>query len=173
MHYLCGITKQLLIHLSLPSREYIALGLLHNYLLLTKFVTFSLFGCPSSASDHIATAVLEDDQFTKSFIGMNKQRLSQNYELVTEYLRQHDIPYYAGGNAGIFVWADLKKAYRRKSSGDVPNSASSLNARLFSKKVYPAEGELFGGEPGWFRIVFSQPQEYLKGGLRRMSKVLE
>ncbi|PWY65058.1 PLP-dependent transferase [Aspergillus eucalypticola CBS 122712] len=119
-----------------------------NNLLETSFSSLSLFSCPSSASDHIATIVLEDDQFTESFIRTNKQRLSRNYEFVTE------------GQSGIFIlWADLRKASGVRGPRHV-NNESSLSTRLLSKKVYLAEGELFGGEPGWFRIVFSQPKAY-------------
>lgn len=140
---------------------------------LTSFVYYSLFSCPSSVADHIATTILEDDQFTDRFIQLNKRRLSQNYGLVTEYLQQHGIPYYGGGNAGIFVWADLRKQSGNNGSNGKANADTLLSAKLLSKKVYLAQGEAFGGEFGWFRIVFSQPQAYLKEGLRRMSLALE
>lgn len=46
--------------------------------------------------------------------------------------------------------------------------------RLMAKKVFIANGEAFAGEePGWFRIVFSQPKAYVEEGLRRMMMAFE
>jgi hypothetical protein len=120
---------------------------------------------------------LEDDDFTDDYIQTNRQRLAANYQFVTDFLREHGIPYSAGGNAGIFAWADLRPESRHKCSDrqvsmsfssfalldnidprPVNNHASTgqtLEAKFLAKKVYLAEGESFGGQPGLFRIVFS------------------
>jgi 1-aminocyclopropane-1-carboxylate synthase len=46
--------------------------------------------------------------------------------------------------------------------------------RLLRQKVFLANGVAFGSEqPGWFRIVFSQPMEYLKEALRRIEVAID
>lgn len=46
--------------------------------------------------------------------------------------------------------------------------------RLMAKKVFIANGEAFATEePGWFRVVFSQPRAYVAEGLKRMVTAFE
>ncbi len=46
--------------------------------------------------------------------------------------------------------------------------------RLMAQKVFIANGEAFAGEePGWFRVVFSQPRAYVEEGLKRMMRAFE
>lgn len=46
--------------------------------------------------------------------------------------------------------------------------------RLLEQKVFIADGEEFKGEePGWFRVVFSQPRVYVEEGLRRVMMAFE
>lgn len=100
-----------------------------------------------------------------------------------------------GVNAAFFLWVDLKPLFKHKQSSvgkgtasagevgkmglsslDVGSGREVENAimeTLMENKIFLGKGALFAGEePGWFRIVFSQPREYLLEGLRRMVDAL-
>ncbi len=152
-----------------------------------------LFTFPSAVSDHIACNILENDEFTDKYIATNQKRLGENYALTLKFLHEHEIPYYPGSNAAFFVWVDLGEAQRRKRSNGriVPNKqqergiedseikenknmTSEIFEKLLDQRIFLASGEAFGSErAGWFRIVFSQPREYLEEGLARMVKAIE
>jgi aspartate/methionine/tyrosine aminotransferase len=163
----------------------------HNPQIISALKTHALYTFPSSPSDHIACKILENDKWTDWYIKENQKRLSENYALTVKSLDEHDIPYYPGSNAAFFVWVDLGEAARRRkrsktvtaiadlSIGDGDSKKGSdtttdIMAKLLEQRVFLASGKAFGSErPGWFRIVFSQPREYLEKGLARMLKAIE
>lgn len=113
-------------------------------------------------------------------------RLTENYELTTEFLKSRKIPYKEGSNAGLFVWADLFQPLRaqidvtlQKEGTGGPDEAlrtleSSLQDTLLKHKIFLALGADFGSDvPGWFRIVFAHEKTYLHLGLERMIKAIE
>lgn len=136
----------------------------------------ALMSSASSVADHLIANILEDDAFTEKYIQQNTQRLSKAYSQVVAFLRQHDISYTPGSNAGFFLWVDLGQAYlqkhpHRKGKGDLTKEV--MNA-LLQQKLYLASGEMFGSEvEGVFRIVFSHPEDYVQEALRRMVRAIE
>lgn len=160
----------------------------HNPVFISALRSHGLFTFPSAMSDHIACNILEDDQFTDEYITTNQKRLGENYALTVKFLLDHGISYYRGSNAAFFVWVDLGGAQRRKKGSDreleersIEKSATmggnqittEIFEKLLNQRIFLANGEAFGSErPGWFRIVFSQPREYLEEGLERMVKAI-
>jgi aspartate/methionine/tyrosine aminotransferase len=163
----------------------------HNPPIISALKAHALYTFPSSPSDHIACKILENDEWTAWYIKENQKRLSENYALTIKSLNEYDIPYYQRSNAAFFVWVDLGEATRRRrrsgtvttiadlSIGDGDGKESNdtttdIMAKLLEQRVFLASGKAFGSErPGWFRIVFSQPREYLENGLGRMLKAIE
>jgi aspartate/methionine/tyrosine aminotransferase len=135
-----------------------------------------LYSYASGISEHLTSLVLEDFDFTNEYIRLNREKLSDNYSFVVQQLKSNGIKYSAGCNAAFFVWMNLGKKYRElhtemKDDDDVSDKVMEL---LLQKKVFLASGSLFGSEHGgWFRIVFSQPREYLKEAVRRIMAALE
>ena len=143
----------------------------------------SLFTYPSSPSDHLTANILEDDEFVDSYISTNQARLTESYDFTTKFFKEHGIPYYPGSNAAFFVWVDLKKASRQLRPTSIDEQLSSpingleitedIMSKLLEKGVFLASGEAFGSEEaGWFRIVFSQPREYVQEGLKRILEIM-
>jgi len=163
----------------------------HNPRMISALRAHGLFTFPSSPSDHIACKVLENDEWTDWYVGENQKRLSQNYAMAIKFLKDHDVPYYPASNAAFFVWVDLGAAVQRRrvsrnvmalkdlslddsDSNGYTEITADIMSKLLAQKVFLASGEAFGSErPGWFRIVFSQPKEYLENGLGRMLKAIE
>lgn len=134
----------------------------------------SLFTYPPSLSDHITSTLLEDTSYTETYIRTNQLRLAENYAFATSFLKHHNIPYSAKVNAAFFLWVDLKPLFSNVATEEERSKqgkelSGAIMERLMAKKVFIANGEAFAGEePGWFRVVFSQPRAYVEEGLRRL-----
>lgn len=147
-----------------------------NPALHEALTSVALMSSASSIADHVVANFLDDDVFTDWYIATNQQRLSQSYSQVISFLRQNNIQYTPGSNAGFFVWVDLGAAYllrhpERKGRRDLTDEVMDA---LLEQRLYLASGNLFGSEaPGLFRIVFSHPAEYMQEALQRMLKAIE
>jgi bifunctional pyridoxal-dependent enzyme with beta-cystathionase and maltose regulon repressor activities len=83
-------------------------------------------------------------------------------------------------NLGQAFEQSLSRSTEAKLSlnGDKDNSMNASNSSrimgaLMEKKIFLASGEAFGSdEPGWFRIVFAHPRDYLSLGLERMLEAI-
>jgi len=120
---------------------------------------------PSSVADRIAASLLSNDSFLDTYISEYRSRLSQNYQYVTSFLRDHDIPY-EQSNAALFVWTRL---------GDVMKGQDddTILRRLREEKVYLTSGATSAAEgSGWFRIVMAHPRDVLDEGLKRIFRVI-
>lgn len=135
-----------------------------------------LFTYPPSISDHITCSLLTNNALTETYITINQRRLTSNYVFATSILNQHNIPYSPNVNAAFFLWIDLKSPFSKVATEEERSKqgidlSKAIMARLMKEKVFIANGEEFAGEePGWFRVVFSQPKAYVEEGLRRMMK---
>ncbi|KAI8722862.1 Aminotran-1-2 domain-containing protein [Fusarium sp. LHS14.1] len=145
-----------------------------NPSLHTALVAVALYSSPSSASDHIAANVLEDVQWTTSFIEKNQARLAERHQFVVKWANSHGIPHARGTNAAFFLWADLGSIWKKHNPGVVDEGLDGFLMKLFLEhKVYIYSGKHFGSEqPGWLRIVFSQDEVQLRTGLERVATAL-
>jgi aspartate/methionine/tyrosine aminotransferase len=136
----------------------------------------ALMSSVSSLADYAVANLLEDSAYTDIYIAKNCQLLSQHYSQVVAFLKQHDVPYAPGSNAGFFVWLNLGQPYcKRHPSRDIGRDLTEeVMDALLEQKLYLASGIMFGSEePGWFRITISTPSEYLQEALKRMVKAIE
>lgn len=143
----------------------------HNEALRAAMIPVCIYSSVSALSDHVAANILEDDNWNDWYIAENCRRLAKHYELVIKWAMENSIEYMPGVNAAFFLWVNLGKAYQARQTQartgfDVNEHIMQL---LLSRRVFLASGKVFGSEkPGWFRIVFSQPDVALKEGLRRI-----
>lgn len=142
-----------------------------NPALLSAVRTVGLHSAPSSLADHVASTILEDTAFTDKFIETNQSRLAESYVFITQWAKKYHIPYAKGANAAFFLWCDLSAVWRARErrKDESKTLTAQIMDELMSHKIFLASGEAFGSEKeGWFRIVFSQPREYLEEGLQRI-----
>lgn len=167
---------------SVDSRYFTAL---FSFATILKDCHCSLFTCPSSPTQYIATRILEDHSFTNQFIATNRIRIAESYTFVAGFLRARSIPFYTGANAAFFIWCNLGAYWTSNKGREDENQAmnaaeigmtdtdDTIMQKLLAKKVFIANGADFGGEePGWFRIVFTHPRRYLEEGMKRMIEAL-
>jgi 1-aminocyclopropane-1-carboxylate synthase len=136
----------------------------------------TLYSYSSCVSDHLASIILEDHDFTDRYIQQNQQKLSESYAFAVQLLKNNGIEYAAGGNAAFFLWINLGRKYRAEHPDEPEDSdvGDKLMKALMEKKVFVSSGALFGSEQsGWFRLVFSQPREYIEEALRRVMLAME
>lgn len=137
----------------------------------------SLYSYVSRLSDHIAANILEDKAFTDRYIQLNCDKLAASYHFVAQYLKGCGIEYAPGCNAGFFLWMNLGRKYLENHQGRQftgEELTEEIMERLLRQRVFLASGAAFGSEqPGWFRIVVSQPMEYLKEALRRIEAAID
>jgi aspartate/methionine/tyrosine aminotransferase len=136
----------------------------------------SLYSYSSGIADHMVAGLLEDDAFTESYIKENQKRLSESYAFAVEFLKKNGIEHATGCNAAFFLWVDLGKRYRELHPEILAEEevGEKVMQRLLQEKVFLASGALFGSEKdGWFRIVFTQPRDYLELALKKIVKAVE
>ncbi|KAF3390238.1 1-aminocyclopropane-1-carboxylate synthase-like protein 1 [Penicillium rolfsii] len=136
----------------------------------------SLYSYSSGIADHMVAGLLEDDTFTAEYVKENQKRLSESYAFAVDFLKKNGIDHAPGCNAAFFLWVDLGKRYRElhPEISAAEEVGEKVMQRLLQEKVFLASGALFGSEKdGWFRIVFTQPRDYLKLALQRVVKAVE
>ncbi|EWC43814.1 hypothetical protein DRE_07323 [Drechslerella stenobrocha 248] len=164
-----------------------------NALMRPALMSVGLFQWVSSVADIAWRTVLEDTAFLDEFVASNQRKLGVQYQLLEAWLRARDIPFVEGGNAGFFVWVDLRRYLDKVKlpdgdDGSVPGGESNLPPappglqkrdkilwdKMVDSGVYVATAEMFYGEEhGWYRFSFSIVEEELQLGLARMDKVLK
>lgn len=138
---------------------------LHNALLQP-----ALYSVPSGMSDHAASNILDDEEFTDRYIAENQRKLAEHHRTAATWAKENGIEYKPGVNAAFFLWVNLGQAYQRRHPGiTVDNVSNHVMQLLLKQKVWLASGVQFGAEePGWFRIVFTHLTDYLHEGLDRI-----
>lgn len=133
-------------------------------------------------------AILNDREFVESYIRLNRKRISAAYTHVITELKRSGIEHVPGANAAFFVWVNLGKMYAENlaarleatslegdgagGDGEVGVTAK-VHERLLARKVFLVDGDAAGAEePGWFRLVFTQPPELVSEAISRIAEAL-
>ncbi|KAJ5119730.1 hypothetical protein N7448_010399 [Penicillium atrosanguineum] len=148
----------------------------HNVDFQNALKGISLYSYPSGISDHLTALILEDANFTKTYIEQNRRKLSDSYAFTANYVKGHGIEYAPGCNAAFFLWVNLGKKYRElhPDVSEDEDLGEQVMQQLLNHRVFLASGALFGSEKsGWFRIVFSHPRDYLEEAMKRIIIALE
>lgn len=164
LHVLYGLSKDF-------ASGGVRLGCIYsrNKLLIRAMGAMSQFHWIAGPSELLATLMLEDKKFMADFLALSRQRLAERNALSRKLLDELQINYDDRANAGFFILIDLRRWLRTASW----EAESDLVQRLRDGGVYLTPGnDLTSEEPGWFRLIFSQEEEVLREGLRRVSQVL-
>ncbi|OJD40400.1 1-aminocyclopropane-1-carboxylate synthase [Diplodia corticola] len=165
------------------SKDFAASGirigclLVRNRALMNALLAVSQSHWPGIADQTIGISMLEDWDWLERFRRLNAEVLAERSSLLRNALDEQGIPYDSRANAGFFLWADLRKwlpnVDEKGQSVEGWESERLLVRLLKAKKVILTAGEDQAAEsPGFFRVVFSQREEVLKEGLKRVFKVL-
>ncbi|KAI7503670.1 PLP-dependent transferase [Hortaea werneckii] len=141
------------------------------------------------ASELLACGLLEDDEWLEAFFERSRKRLSEGREFAAGLLREKGVPFYGEAGAGFFLWVDLRgwlppplplpPLSAARASGveggkeEGKKREKILVDRMMEKKVFLTPGmDMFAEEPGFFRLVFSQEEDVIREGLRRVFEAI-
>jgi 1-aminocyclopropane-1-carboxylate synthase len=154
-----------------------------NHDLIECLSNVGIFSFTSGLTDHVVSEVLEDDQFTDTYISSNRKALLDAYEFVTATLEGMGVPYVTTSNAALFIWCDLLTPflqgqstvpYAVRDTDELWLASGVLAQKLDNARVHVGVPDQFGCElPGWFRLTISRPRAQLKEGLRRINRVIK
>lgn len=125
-------------------------------------------GAVSNYQQHIIANVLSDVHWTTQFVEQNAKELRDSYQILTQGLDMLKIDY-VSAQAGIFVWADLRRFMTENSW----QGEKDLWDRICGAcKVILTPGEsCHAVQPGYFRICFAWvPHEALKIMIQRFQE---
>ncbi|KZM27355.1 catalytic [Ascochyta rabiei] len=175
VHVLCGISKDF-------GANGLRLGAIvspANPAFIQACRASGLFSAPSSLVENAVVQILSDAAYVKSYIRLNKKRLSAAYTHAITELRKHGIEHVPGVNAAFFVWINLGTLFKINIAGSTSQDhdvgiTARVRERLMAKKVYLVDGDAAGAEqPGWFRLVFTQPAELVSEAIGRIAAALK
>ncbi|KAL8734962.1 MAG: hypothetical protein Q9181_003011 [Wetmoreana brouardii] len=169
-----------------------------NPSLLQTLKSVAMYTWPTSTTEHCWTTLLNDRPFLDYYLEENRKRLADGYARVTEWLREQNIKWVEGSNAGFFLWADFRGVLGKeiivdegkdeeveavaverpsqvyRTSRRAKERDDWFFAKMIKAKVFVASGDaFFAEEHGWYRVSFSVPKEVLELGLERLGRVLE
>lgn len=125
------------------------------------------FGAPSEFSMALATQLLSDTAFVKSFLDTSTTKLGAAYARTTALLDDAKIPYNREGNAGFFIWLDLSKLVQGNGS-DEWLAEAILSKEFEEAGVVMAAGSTYHAEKaGYFRSIFTAEDGRVEEGIRR------
>ncbi|KAF2179236.1 PLP-dependent transferase [Zopfia rhizophila CBS 207.26] len=120
----------------------------------------------SALSTIFVTALLMSPQLP-SLIKFNSERLATAYKAMTDFLKEHGVPYYSC-NAGLYVFAKISP--QAQSWED----ESAMVSKLKDAGVLVSSGRAYHGpedEKGWARLLFALGTSDLQEAIQRMGKV--
>ncbi|KAI6813965.1 PLP-dependent transferase [Hortaea werneckii] len=181
LHVLYGLSKDF-------AAGGLRIGCLYtrNRALWRAISAMSQFSWIPVASEVLACNLLEDDEWLENFFARARAKLAGGRRLVAGLLGEKGVRFYEGANAGFFLWVDLRSwlpppaSAASKSEEGVGKGVEEgkkrekvLVDRMFEKKVFLTPGmDMFAEEPGFFRLVFSQEEDVVREGLRRVFEAI-
>lgn len=133
----------------------------------------------SSLAENTAKEILEDSAFLNQYLATNQERLSAAYAHAVGLVQRYNIEYVPGANAAFFLWVNLGKKFLANGQNKVAEKSmegitQTIYDILIEKKVFIVLGDAAGAEePGWFRLVFTQPPELVEEGVKRIAEALD
>ena len=124
------------------------------------------------ADQRVAIEILEDKEWVESFFFASREKLRDHSALTKSMLDEKGIKYAPGSNAGFFLVIDLRP-FLKYTGKEGWEAEAALVEKMMGARLFLTSGEMMKSEePGWFRLIFSQDQQTLKEGLRRLFEVL-
>ncbi|XP_028307464.1 1-aminocyclopropane-1-carboxylate synthase-like protein 1 isoform X2 [Gouania willdenowi] len=126
-------------------------------------------GVPGTAQHQVAQLLKDRDWINEEFLPENRRRLKAAHSYVTRELLTMGIDY-IDSPAALYLWTDMRKYLREPSFEE----EFRLWRNFTRHKVLISCGQAFScSTPGYFRIVFSDQQQYLRLGMKRIREALK
>ena len=126
------------------------------------------FGCYQIGGDtvDILIRIFSDYELRDKIIEEGRKRLTNNYNVCTQLLKEGGIPYRECDNS-LFVMADLTAVC------STPEDELNVWRKLFSTykvHILPGYNGFLYPQPGWFRVCFAMKEPVVREGISRLVK---
>ncbi|KAK1637897.1 1-aminocyclopropane-1-carboxylate synthase [Colletotrichum phormii] len=143
-----------------------------NAALQEAFSSVVRFHSPAGPSVAIAAAMFEDRVWHDEFIASSRRSIAGAYEFVTTRLREMGVGF-VEANAGLFVYVDLSPWLPPSEEYESDREREfALAERFVERGVFLHPGEEHCLAPGRFRLVYTQEEDIVAEGLRRIDDAL-
>ncbi|UQC81736.1 1-aminocyclopropane-1-carboxylate synthase [Colletotrichum lupini] len=147
-----------------------------NAALHEAFSSVVRFHSPAGPSVAIASAMFEDRVWHDEFIASSRRAIAGAYGFVTGRLREMGVGY-VEANAGLFVYIDLSPwlppPWEEGEYESDRDREFALAERFVERGVFLHPGEEHCLAPGWFRLVYTQEENIVAEGLKRIDDTLK
>ncbi|KAF8764171.1 1-aminocyclopropane-1-carboxylate synthase-like protein 1 isoform X2 [Argiope bruennichi] len=118
----------------------------------------------------IAAKFLEDLDWLKKYLSINRQRITDKFKESLDYCRRMGLNVRASAG-GFFLWLDFRPICGSSSFEQERDFFLYLieKAHLY---IVPGE-ELFCAQPGWFRLTFTANPDHVNAGLKRLEEAIK
>lgn len=126
---------------------------------------------PSRNTQYLLLQLISDREWTRSYIALNRQRLTERYRQVKRALEMIEGVKVRQSHAGFFLWLDLRNMMPDEPTFD---DETHLFEQIFNcARIFVLRGHMLGcTQPGWFRMVFPINELVINEALCRMKMVL-
>ncbi|KAN0037692.1 hypothetical protein ACTFIV_003045 [Dictyostelium citrinum] len=141
--------------------------------------TSAFYSC-SNIAQYTAINILKDKEYLDRYIKTNQANLKEAYEFASNLLNQYSIPFIQS-SSGVFLSLDLRACLNclpddDDDSGNNDNDPFYKEIKLweaiFKNKVFLNSGKLcYFEKPGFFRLVFTLPKDFVEQGIKRIAEV--
>ncbi|GFY52061.1 1-aminocyclopropane-1-carboxylate synthase-like protein 1 [Trichonephila inaurata madagascariensis] len=146
-------------------------GVIHtqNKTLQNCLKQLSFFQCIPFPAMDITTRFLKDIEWCKSYLTINKRRLTEKFKFCVDYMKKMGLNVRESAG-GFFLWVD----FRPICGSDTFEQEQDFFLYLIEKAhLYIVPGkELFCEQPGWFRFTFTCKPDHVGEGLKRLEKAI-
>ncbi|OMJ25958.1 1-aminocyclopropane-1-carboxylate synthase-like protein 1 [Smittium culicis] len=159
-----------------------------NKQVVTALCKIAMFSYQAGLVDSIISKLLGDTEFLDSFNVILRKNLLESYERTTTYLNNKNIKY-VPSQAGHFLWINIQPLMIRWKNNNLRKNQFRITSPseltfdddmemwlsvIKDARIYYTAGVNFkSDEPGWIRLIFSQPWDFLKKGLDRLFDYIE
>ncbi|KAM9945161.1 hypothetical protein ACTFIT_003413 [Dictyostelium discoideum] len=142
--------------------------------------TSAFYSC-SNIAQYTAINILKDREYLERFIKTNQSNLKESYEFASNLLNQYSIPFIKS-SSGVFLSLDLRACLKYlpndtttdddQDNTDPFSKEIKLWEEIFKNKVFLNSGKLcYFEKPGFFRLVFTLPKDFIEQGIKRIAQV--
>lgn len=125
----------------------------------------------SGDTQHLLTEMLTDKAWLTTYLDEVRERLRRSYEATTLALEAAGIPYYVGGEAGLFLLADFRP-FMDEITWEAEDNLWHRILDDANVNLTPGSA-CHVGEPGFMRICFATEQpEVVTRAIERIAEVL-
>ncbi|EGC40476.1 hypothetical protein DICPUDRAFT_25072 [Dictyostelium purpureum] len=139
-----------------------------KYMLVT-----SNYYCCSTLVQSALINIISDKIYLENYLKENQKRLKESYDFAVKYLNEFNIPFLKS-SSGLFISLDLRACLPSFPIDENDKFSQEIKIwdHLFENKIIVNPGKLcYFNDPGFFRLIFTLPNDFVYEGIKRISEV--